>query len=209
MPESKIAAVKGPLSLAFDAAEALQEATAERLPRSKAVGPDPMIDYTVPINNDALHAAIDAQARDNTSQTEKALHLALARAVYLGWAQPHLISIRRPDGVRLVPPGLKIRPVRPRIPDSPLLVYTDERFMTSAEARDLQVLYAWEVFSDALVGNGSGVLVNIGDDAPTVQLTPAHCRKIRRLLGRSGQGPLKWPAGWPKPEDRTPGAGDG
>jgi hypothetical protein len=200
--------VKGPLSLAFDAAEGFQEAAAQRLPRNKAVGPDPVIDYTVPINNEELHAAIEVQARDNTSETEKALHLALARAMYLGWAQPHLVSIRRPDGVRLVPPGLKIRPVRPRIPDPPLLVYTDERFMKPDEARDLQVLYAWEVFSDALVGNGSGVLVNIGDEAPTVQLTPAHCRKIRRLLGRSGQGPLKWPVGWPKPEQRSPSGND-
>ena len=196
------------MSLLFKAWDAFGGWKCKQGSRHKKVGPDPVVDPMVPINNDALHKAINAYARHPDPFTEKEFNLALARAVYLTPARPHMPWIRRPDGVRVVPPGLGIEPVRPTIfaEDPPLLVFTDESFMHPASARNLHILYAWEVFDGVLRKPGNGLLVNT-KEYPNASLTPWDCRDVRRLLGRSSKEPKSWPEGWPQPQQEPPVGG--
>jgi hypothetical protein len=174
-----------PAAILWKIIDLLKDLVARRRPRDGRVGPDPAVDPMQPVTNPELLAAIDYHARCNTLETENAMLLAMAKAVYVVPAHRTPAAVIRPDGVWVIPPGSGIRLWRPDLGGGShraVIGFTDEDSMLAWPDTDaIQLAYARELFDEGM--RSCDVVVINREPQANVSITPDLSRKVRGLLG--------------------------
>jgi hypothetical protein len=154
--------------------------------RDPRVGPDPEVDVTVAVSNPELRSAIvDFESR-RAPDSEEALHVALARALYLNPATFHPPLEVRPDGTATTEVETAVAYMHyPTGQEGAfsLALFTDWDALRAADpgATNAQILLAIQAFTLALATPG-GAVVNPGSTAPFL-VPPAMCAEVAQLLG--------------------------